>query len=333
MPEGKRVLELTAAISDYDHVRDLVYGAVEAEGIGLRCLTFDVEEIFFRFTKFREWDVSEMSMAKFVALRSRGEDEIVGIPVFPSRQFRHSGFYVRPDGPIDDPSALRGRRIGIPEWAVTATVYGRDILSSEYGVPLQAVRWVQGGTNSPGRIETLSTGLPDGVTVEAVADRSLAELLLEGEIDAILAPHPPDVFHDGSGRIVRLFSDAEAVERAYYERTRVFPIMHTIAIRGDVYRAHPWVAVNLMGAFSRARDRAVARATDFNASRAPVAWANEHAVAAAKLFGGELWPYGVAANQTTLAAFCRMCFEQRVCDRLLDPAELFVPETQAAFVV
>lgn len=326
-------LTLTLGINDYDHVRDLASGAVSAKGIDLRCMLYDVEEIFYRFTKFREWEVSEMSMGKFTAIRSRDDDSLVGIPVFPSRQFRHSGIYIRSDGPIDDPAALRGGRIGIPEWTVTATVYGRDVLAKEYGVGLTDVVWVQGGTSEPGRIETLSTAVPDGVRVEPVQDRSLTDLLLAGELDAILAPHPPHIFGDGTGRIVRLFSDVAAVERDYYARTGIFPIMHVIAIRGDTYRANRWVAANLMTAFEEARDRAVARATDFNASRTPIAWANAHATDIAEMFGGDPWPYGIEPNRTTLEAFLAMCHEQRLCERLLTPEELFVEEVHSSFRV
>jgi 4,5-dihydroxyphthalate decarboxylase len=315
---------LTLAVSDYDHVRDLVDGRVTVDGADLTCLTLPVEEIFFRFTKFREWEVSELSLGKYCALRSRGDDSLRGIPVFPSRVFRHSAFFVRRDGPVDDPAALRGGRIGIPEWTVTATIYGRGILEHEYGVGLRDVTWVQGGTNEPGRVETLELELPDGVTLERVADRSLNDLLLAGELDAILAPHPPHAFTDGSGRIVRLFSDARAVEAASFERTGVFPIMHLVVLRADVDDAHPWLAANLVRAFSEARDRSVARTTDANASRFPVMWRAE---------GGDGWPYGIEPNRTTLEAFLGFAYEQGVCARRMDPDELFPERVRASFRV
>jgi 4,5-dihydroxyphthalate decarboxylase len=310
------------ALSEYDHVRDLVDGRVAVEGVDLTCLTLPVEEIFFRFTKFREWEVSELSLAKYCALRSRGDDSLRGIPVFPSRVFRHSAFFVRADAPRDDPGALRGGRIGIPEWTVTATVYGRGILQHEYGVGLRDVTWVQGGTNEPGRIETLEVELPDGVTVERVADRSLNELLLAGEIDAILAPHPPLAATDGSGRIVGLFTDPRAVEEASYRATGVFPIMHLVVLRADVDDAHPWLAANLVKAFAAARDRSVARTLDANASRFPVMWRPR---------GDEGWPYGIEPNRTTLEAFLGFAHEQGVCTRRLAPEELFSERTRAAF--
>jgi 4,5-dihydroxyphthalate decarboxylase len=333
MNNGQHNVALTVALSDSDHVRDLVSGTVPVQGVDLTCLHFEVEEIFFRFTRHREWHVSEMSMGKFCALRAAGDESVVGIPVFLSRAFRHSALFVRSDGPIDDPAALRGRRIGIPEWTVTATVYGRDLLAKDYGVGLTDVEWVQGGTNQPGRIETLNVPLPEGVRVTPERQRSLTELLLAGEIDAILAPHPPDAFEDDSGRVVHLFSDAQSVEREYHNRTGVFPIMHVVVLRGDAYRDNPWIAANLFEAFSVARDRAVTRALDSNAPRVPIPWANVNARTTVQEFGGNPWPYGIDANRTTLTSFLRMCHEQRISERQLEPEDLFAPEVQAVFRV
>jgi 4,5-dihydroxyphthalate decarboxylase len=324
-------LGLTLAISDSDHVRDLVTGAVPVQGIDLTCLTYEVEEIFFRFTRYREWDVGELSMGKFSALRAAGDTSVVGIPVFTSRAFRHSALYVRSDGARDDPGALSGGRIGIPEWTVTATVYGRDLLAKEYGVGLSDVEWVQGGTNEPGRIETLPVSVPAGIRVTPETESSLNDLLLDGEIDAILAPHPPDAFEDGSGRLVRLFRDPVVVERAYFKRTGIFPIMHLIVIRSEVYEENRWIAANLLTAFSAAKERAVARALDSNAPRTPIPWANAHAREITDALAGDPWPYGIEANRTTLSAFLDMGFEQGICARHLDPDELFAPEVRTTF--
>jgi 4,5-dihydroxyphthalate decarboxylase len=333
MSSARRNIALTLAISDSDHARDLVTGIVPVDGVDLTCLTYEVEEIFFRFTRHREWDVGELSMGKFSAMRAAGDTSVVGIPVFTSRAFRHSALYVRADAPRDDPSALRGGRIGIPEWTVTATVYGRDLLAKEYDVGLTDVEWIQGGTNEPGRIETLPVSVPEGVRITAETGRALNDLLLAGEIDAILAPHPPAAFDDGSGRLVRLFRDPVAVERAYLKRTGIFPIMHLIVIRSEVYERHRWIAANLLTAFSAAKERAVIRALDSNAPRTPIPWANAHAREITDELDGDPWPYGIDANRTTLSAFLEMGFEQGICPRRLDPEELFVPEVRSAFRV
>jgi 4,5-dihydroxyphthalate decarboxylase len=326
-------LPLTLAVTDYDHVRDLASGAVSVEGVALNVLHLPVEEIFFRFTRFREWEVSELSLAKYSSLRAAGDDSLVAIPVFTSRSFRHSAIFIRADGPVDDPAALAGKRIGVPEWTVTATVYARGLLHHEYGVELSGVQWVQAGTNEPGRTEGVAVKLPGGVSVEAMPDATLNELLIAGEIDALIAPHLPRGFEDSSGAIVRLFSDHRAVEEAYFAKRGVFPIMHVVALRADVHERHPWVAMNLLSAFEEAKRRSVARALDVNAPRLPVPWAAANALHAQELMGEDFWPYGIEPNRPTLEAFLHFAFEQGVCERELTVEELFVPEVQQAFRV
>jgi 4,5-dihydroxyphthalate decarboxylase len=328
-----RNLRLTLAINDSDQVRDVLSGVVPVDGIDLTPLIFEAEEIFFRFSQGREWEVTELSMGKYATLRARGEDSVVAIPVFPSRMFRHSAIYIRPEGPVDDPQQLSGKRIGIPEWSVTATIYARALLAHEYGVSLEGIEWVQGGTNQPGRIEGIQIEPPRGMTIVPERQRALNDLLIDGEIDAIVAPHAPDGFADGSGRIVRLFPDTQRVEEEYYRRTRIYPIMHVVAIRGDVYRECPWVAGNLLKAFTAAKDRSLMRLTDTNVSRSPLPWMAARAVADQVLFGTDLWPYGVEPNRPTLEAFLQYVYEQGLCERVLEPEELFAPETLTSFRV
>src|SRR3981081_2273642 len=200
------------AISRYDHVRDLTSGTVRAEGIDLTTLNLPVEEIFYRFLHHREWHVSELSLAKYVALRAAGDESICAIPVFPSRVCRHSSIFVRPDGPRQ-PAQLAGARIGVPEWAQTASVYTRSLLMHEWGVPLTDVHWVQAGVNQPGRREKVELHLPPGVTLSSVTDRSLDEMLHAGDLDAVFPAPPPASFERGDPGIVRLFADHEPGER------------------------------------------------------------------------------------------------------------------------
>jgi 4,5-dihydroxyphthalate decarboxylase len=326
-------LPLTLAISEYDHVRDLASGRVKPEGIELRALTLSIEEIFYRFTLHREWDVSEMAMGKYVSLRSQGDTSLTAIPVFPSRMFRHSSIYVRSDGPVRTPADLRGRRVGIPEWAQTAGIYSRGLLTHQYGVALADIAWVQAGVNEPGRTEKVALKLPAGVSVERPADKSLNDMLLAGELDAVLTAHAPAAFETCDLRIRRLFPDFMPVELAYWRETGIFPIMHCIAIQTRVLEAHPWIPANLLTAFEAAKRRSVARAFEATASRFPIPWASERATAVAPLFGADYWPYGIEPNRVTLDAFLQYAHEQGICHRRLRPEELFPPEVASAYKV
>jgi 4,5-dihydroxyphthalate decarboxylase len=328
---SRRNLLLTLAIGEYDHVRDLLTGEVEVQGIDLTCLRFSVEETFFRFARHREWDVSEFSLAKYCSLRASGDDSITAIPVFPSRSFRHSAIFVRGDGPVDDPGALAGGRIGIPEWTQTATVYARGALQHAYGLDLRAIQWFQGGVNQPGRIEGIKLAPPEGFSLTAVSDRTLAEMLLAGELDAVIAAHPPTEFEHGTGQVVRLFSDYRAVEEAYYRDTGIFPIMHVVALRADVVGEHPWVAMNLYTAFREAKRRSLERALDANAPKYPIPWSPYNATRAQEVFGADFWPYGIEQNRTTLDAFLGYAYEQGACARRLEPEELFAPQVSEEF--
>lgn len=331
-PSSPRV-GLTIAVSDYDHVRDFVNGTVTADGIDANFLTYAVEEIFFRFTKFREWDVSEMSMGKYVSLVSQGDTSLTAIPVFPSRIFRHSSIYVRSDGPIKSPSDLAGRRVGLPEWAQTASVYSRGFLMHEHGLKLQDIEWHQAGVNEPGRAEKVSLKLPAGVRLTPRPDRSLNGMLLSREVDAVMSAHPPQAFEDGDPAITRLFVDYRQVEEAYWRKTGIFPIMHTIAIRRDVYERNRWIAMNLFKAFEQAKRRSMARVLDVTAPRVPIPWCFAFAADARAKFGDDFWPYGLEANRPTLDAYLRFAHEQGVCHRPVTPEELFAPETTASFRV
>src|SRR6267378_7845470 len=227
---------LTLAIGDYDHTRDLATGRVPVQGATLNVLTLPPEEAFFRFTRVREWEVSEMSMGKYVSLRSQDDDGIAAIPVFPSRVFRQSMIYVREGGEIDRPEQLKGKRIGVPEWAQTAVIYSRGYLTHQAKVPLASVEWVQAGVNEAGRVEKVKPKLPEGVRLRPEPKRSLNDMLLAGDIDAVLSARPPRDFGRG---IRRLFQDYEATEEAYFKETGVFPIMHVIVIKTEVLERHP----------------------------------------------------------------------------------------------
>ena len=320
-------IPLTLAISYYDHVADLTGGRVEAQGLDLTCLTLPIEEIFFRFLSYREFEVSEISFAKYASLISQGDESLTAIPVFPMRIARHSSIYVRRDGPVKKPSDLAGRRVGVPEWAQTAAVFSRGLLAHQYGVDLASIEWVQAGVNQAGRKEKVGVKLPRGIHLTPVPSKSLSEMLVSGEIDAALTAHPPACFEEGHPNVRRLFEDFVEIEKKYVQETGIFPIMHTIAIRKELVNQYPWIPMNLLEAFEEAKRRSMERAL-FVGSCFPIPWGYEYARRGQELLGKDYWPYGIDANRTTLEAFLQYAYEQGVCHRRLKAEELFPAQVQ-----
>jgi 4,5-dihydroxyphthalate decarboxylase len=274
-----------------------------------------------------------MSFAKFIALNSQGDNSLVGIPVFVSRAFRHSSLYVRADSPITRPEQLSGMRVGLPEWAQTAAIYSRGMLAHDHGVDLKSIHWHQAGVNDAGRVEKVTLNLPEGLRYTPVPDKSLTEMLLSGEIDAALTARPPNPYSAGDGRIRRVFENYREVELDYWKRTGIFPIMHLVALRREIYDRHRWVAMNLLKAFEEAKNRSLARAADITLSFFPLPWMPDNAKVAQGLMGEDFWPYGIEANRTTLEAFAQYAFEQGVCQRLVAVEDLFAPEVRSKFKV
>jgi len=324
-------IQLSLAIGAYDHVRDLLDGTVPVAGVELTVMRLPVEEMFYRFLMHGEFDVSEASLAKIVALAAREDRRFVPLPVFPSRVFRHSSIYIRSDGGIARPEDLAGKRVGVPEWAQTAAIYSRGLLAHDYGVDLASIHWHQAGVNEAGRVEKVELSLPSGVRLTVVADRTLNEMLLAGDLDAVLSARPPAAILGGDPRIRRLFGDPRAVELAYARKTGLFPIMHVVAMRREVYERDRWLAMNLFKAFDEAKARSLQRAADMAASFFPLPWVADELRRARELFGDDPWAYGIAPNRATLETFLRYAFEQGVCCRPLSLETLFPPEVQSTF--
>ena len=330
---SKERLKLTFATSDYEHVRDLTVGPLEAEGIELNCLTMQIEEMFYRFINFEEFDISEISSGKYTSMISQGIDKFVGIPVFPSRVSRQSSCYIRPDGPVQRPEDLAGKTIGVPEWGQSASVYSRGWIQHDVGIPLQDIEWVQAGVNQPGRKEKVKLNLPKGIKLTPRPDKSLTQLLLDGDIDAILTAHPPELFEQRDPRIKRLFDNYAEVEKDYFKRTGIWPIMHLYAIRREVFEAHPWVAMNMVKALTEAKDRSLQRMIDITACRAPVGWVFQAAEEMRDMMGEDFYPYGIEPNRKTLEAFLLYGFEQGLFHRHMEVEDLFPKEVQSEFKV
>jgi 4,5-dihydroxyphthalate decarboxylase len=316
-------VKLTVATTDYDHFRDFRLGLVRAEGIETTWLTMGHHEIFSRFTFNREWHVSELSFAKFTAQVTRENSDIIGLPVFASRLFRFASFYVNRHKNIKTAADLRGKRIGVPEWAHTAAVYMRGWLMHEGGVRLDAVEWVQAGTNEAGRIEKVELSLPTGVTLRREPEKTLSGMIASGELDCVIIARPPDCFRQGHPDVVRLFPDFEEIEHRYYRDTHVYPIMHIIALRKAILADNPWIARNLMNAFEESKRRSLERILDPAVSRYPVPWLANYARRTSEMFGGDPFPYGIEPNRPTLELFLRYCHEQGIAHRLARPEEIF----------
>jgi len=326
-------LQLSLAIGEYDHVRDVLDGTIPVAGVDLTVLRLPVEEIFYRSTFFREFDVSEMSFAKVIALASGEDRGFVPLPVFPSRVYRQSSIYVRTDSPLTRLEDLAGKRIGVPEWAQTAAVYSRGVLVHEHGVDLRSIQWFQAGVNEAGRREKVRLELPAGLNLTVVADRSLTQMLLAGTLDAVFSARPPRPFATGDGRVRRLLANHREIEHEYGRKTGIFPIMHVVALRRDVFEQHRWLAMNLFRAFDEAKNRSVARARDCAVSFFPLPWTPHLMEQSSALLGPDPWPYGVDANRTTLEAFAQYAFEQGVCARRMDLEELFPQEVRSSFKI
>lgn len=305
-------IPITIAMSDYDHMRDFRIGEVRAEGLDPTFLTMEIHEVFSRFTYNREWEVSELSFAKFIAQRTRENPDIIGLPVWTSRQFRFSSFYYNTKSGIKTAQDLAGKRVAVPEWAQTAAVYTRGWLQHDAGVDLTSIDWVQAGTEQPGREEKVELYLPKGLKLTRVTDKSISQMLASGEIDAALVAREPRVFTQKHPDVKRLFPDYRAMEEKYFEQTGIFPIMHIVAVRRDLLDAHPWAARNLILAFEESKKRAMDRFLEISVSRYCLPWVVDHAEQMKAKFGGDFFPYGIEPNRKTLAAFCQYAHEQGI---------------------
>lgn len=316
-------LSLSIATNDYDHFRDFRVGDVKAEGIDHNWFVFTHHECFARFTANREFDLSELSFAKFATQVTREDSDIVGLPVICSRLFRFSSFYVNRNSGIRTVEDLKGKRIGSPEWAHSAAVYMRGWMHNEMGVKLTDVHWYQAGANAPGREEKVELNLPKGVEITRVKDKSLSELLVAGEIDCAIIARPPTCFLQGHPDVVRLYPDYLEMEKEYYRRTRVWPIMHIIAMKKAILDEHPWAARNLFNAFQESKRRSLERLFDPAISRYPVPWLPTYARQMQEIFGDDLFPYGIEENRETWEQMALYTHQQGIAHRQFTPEEIF----------
>lgn len=318
---------VTLACERYDRTEALRDGRVVPAGVDLTYLPQQVEETFFRMARFREFDAAEMSLSSYVVSLTR-DAPFVAIPVFPSRFFRHSGIYVSSASGIERPEQLAGRRIGMAEWQLTANVWIRGLLADEYDVPVASPSYVTGGLHDPGRPEKLTLDLPADIRIEPIAPgETLSELLAAGEIDALYTPRAPRSFAAGDGRVRRLFTNSGAAEVDYFQRTGIFPIMHVVVLRRDVYEQNRWLARSLFDAFTEGKRLCEENFEETAALRYMLPWLLDEVDRTREVMGRDFWPYGLPGNVEVLRTFLRYAEAQGIAARHLEPEELFAPET------
>jgi 4,5-dihydroxyphthalate decarboxylase len=327
-------LRLSMACSNYDRTRAIFDGRVAVDGVDLNALDPPIEEIFFRMLRHHEFDVAEMSLSSYTLSLFSEHPRLIAIPVFPSRFFRHSCIFVHAGSGIHEPKDLIGKRVGVPEYQMTAGVWIRGTLADHYGVPVSSVRYFRGGEEEPGRPEKIALSLRPEIQLETIPQgQTLAAMIASGEIDALYTARMPSTFANGSGKVRRLFENYQQIEQEYFSKTKIFPIMHVVAIRRDVYEKSPWVVQSLYKAFTKAQKIAYAELYDSGALASMLPWLTRHVEETRALMGEDFWPYGLERNAHTLETFLRYSHEQGLAKRLLKPAELFAPESLESFAV
>ncbi len=324
-------LNLSVAVGDYDRNRPLISGAVKIDGVDPVFMTLSPEEIFFRAFRSQDFDICELSLSSFTLKTALGECPYVGIPAFVSRAFRHTSIYVRTDR-IKEPKDLKGKKVGVPEYQLTANVWARAILEDDHGVKPADVHWIRGGIEHAGRPEKITIKLPEGVRLTNAPDgTTISELLIKGEIDGFIAPRPPTALSEHTRNVGWLFPDPTAAAKDYFKRTGIFPIMHLIGIRRTLVEKFPYLPVAVFKAFEQSKAAALALLSDTSATKVTLPFIEERLKEARDLMGHDFWAYGVEPNRKTLETFLRHHHGQGLSPRLMKVEELFHPSTFETF--
>jgi 4,5-dihydroxyphthalate decarboxylase len=324
-------LFLSFACWDYDRTKALREGRVRPEGIDLNCLSLPVEETFYRQLRYQEFDISEMSLSSYLLTLNEPEPPFVALPVFPSRFFRHQSIYINTESGIDKPEDLAGKRIGTPEFQMTAGVWQRGILADDHGVPVDSVTYYTGGIEQTGRKEKIPLDLPERIKVVPIRDdQNLSDMLAAGELDAICSASQPSCF-GREPHIRHLFENFKQVEQDYYRRTRIFPIMHTVVIKRALFERHPWIARSLYKAFEESLRLAYEDLLLRNALKVMLPWLHDHVRETLDVLGEGYWDYGLERNRHVLDQFARYSHEQGLAKRRWKPEEIVLAEADDTF--
>lgn len=323
-------LDLSIAVGPYDRTRALLDGSVQIDGVNAHCMTLSPEEIFFRAFRQAEFDICELSLSSFTVKTAQGGCPYVGVPAFVSRAFRHTSIWVRTDR-IKKPEDLKGRKVGLPEYQLTANVWARAILEDDHGVKPSDIHWIRAGIEDAGRPEKISIKLPPNVKLEdGPPGKSSSQLLAEGAIDGFIAPRPPSL-PNNTPNVGWLFPDPIAAAKDYFKRTGIFPIMHLVGVRKSLADQHPWLPGAVYKAFGQAKARALEQLSDTSATKVTLPFVEERLKEARELMGEDFWSYGLKANRKTLETFLRHHHAQGLSSREVKPEELFHPGTHEAF--
>ncbi len=323
-------LKLSVAVGPYDRTRALVDGSVGIDGVDSVCMTLSPEEIFFRAFRNAEFDICELSLSSSTVKTALGDFPYVGVPAFVSRMFRHTSIYVRTDK-IKKPQDLKGKKIGLPEYQLTANVWARAILEDDFGVKPSDVTWVRGGIEDADRPEKISLKLPPDVKLEAAPPgKSISRLLAEGAIEGFMAPRPPSV-PAGTPNIGWLFPDPVAAAKDYFKRTGIFPIMHIVGVRRSLADKHPWLPGAVFKAFEQAKAKGLELLNDTSATKVTLPFVEERLKEARDTMGDDFWSYGVAQNRKTLDSFFKHHHAQGLSSKLVTSEDLFHPSTLESF--
>ena len=320
-------LLFTLACGPYDRTEALRNGIVRPEGMDLVYVPIQSPpELFARMVHKQSFDAAEMSTSLYLQMRAQGGFPFVALPIFPSRMFRHGYVFVRDDAGIEAPADLAGKRIGVQEYHQTAAVWIRGILHRDYGVDFSTVQWREGGVNAPRQPDPTVDRRPAGpLDIEFIGtDRSVDQLLVSGEVDAYLGARRPRSFGAGLG-VRRLFEDPRPEERAWYRRTGIFPMMHTLVVREEVLDRHPWVAESLVKGFEDAKRWCLEQMRFSGSSRYTLPWLQADLDEIDELFGGDPWPYGLESNRTALDALLGFLVQQRFLPEAPPLETLFAP--------
>lgn len=325
-------LKLSIAMGDYDRTRAIYDGRIGIDGVDPNCMLLSPEEMFFRAFRHQAFDVSELSLSSYSISVARGDPHYVAIPVFLSRAFRHTSIYVRKDRGINQPADLRGRKIGIAEYQLSANVWFRGIFEDEYGVKPSEIKWVRGGMNTPGRPEKIKVDLPSDIDLTQAPDgATLNQMMIDGDIDGFVGPRAPACFDEGNPLIGRLFDDTVSEAETYFRKTGIFPIMHVLGVRRSLADAHPWLPGALLKAFTKAKIAAQEALADTSATKVTMPFVEDNLARTHALMGADFWPYGLAANRKVLKTFLGYHHAQGLSPREVDVEELFHPATVEAF--